>query len=111
MPGEPRVYEVRVHGCATVEEAIALQEPIARLLCPEEHHTGPCEVPWGFSLEDAEDDAERAAEVVERVRALVGEARPVTWGAGDDPERFEELVEQHRVEHAPREPRGEPREP
>lgn len=125
LPREPRVYEVRVHGCATVEEAVALQEPIARLLCPDEHHAGPCEVPWGFLLESPEgaDDGEdgedgatvvvlgvctttagRAAEVAARVRALVGEARSVTWGEGDDPERFEELVEQYRIENTPRTP-------
>ena len=116
---EPRVYEIRVHGCATVREAIALQEPIARLLCPDEHHAGPCEVPWGFTL-DGEDGADgvdgatvlvlgvcttgrRAAGVADRVRAAVGEAHPVVWGEGD-PGRFEELVEQYRIENASRNP-------
>ncbi|GAA2386243.1 hypothetical protein GCM10010420_06190 [Streptomyces glaucosporus] len=119
MPGEPRVFEVRVRGCATVEEALALQEPIARLLCPDEHHAGPCEVPWGFTLDDAEgpDDGAtvlvlgvcvtsggRAAEVAGRVRELAGGERTVTWEESRDPERFGELAEQYRIENAPREP-------
>lgn len=113
---EPRVYEIRVYGCADTEEALALQEPIARLLCPDEWHDGPCDVPWEFTLADDEradgDGAKvlvlgvhtsgtRAAEVADRLRAAVGETRPVELGEGDA-ERFETLVEQYRIESGSR---------
>lgn len=116
---EPGVYEIRVHGFADSEEALALQEPIARLLCPDEGHDGPCEVPWGFTLgrddrarDRADDDGAtvlvlgvyasgaRAAEVADRVRAALGETRPVELGEGDA-EQFETLVKQYWIENAP----------
>jgi hypothetical protein len=112
---EPRVYEIRIGGFANSAEAFALQEQIARLLCPDEEHTGPCDIPWEFGLGDADDadpDDERtvlvlgvhtlgarAADVADRVRATVGEARPVVWGPGD-PADFEALIEQYRIESA-----------
>jgi hypothetical protein len=99
--------EIRIHGCADTEEALALQEPIARLLCPDPGHAPPCEIPWSFTV-DGEclvlgviASAERAAEVADRVRALVGDTRPVAVRAGDA-ERFEDLVEQHRIESGSR---------
>ncbi len=108
---EPRVYEIGVRGCAGVAEALALQEPIARMLCPEPEHEGPCPVPWEFSLGDDTEDGETsavlllgvyapraaAAEVADRVRQIAGAARPVSFSEGD-PGRFEALVEQYRVE-------------
>ncbi|MFI0712520.1 hypothetical protein ACH4SK_18115 [Streptomyces inhibens] len=119
---EPRVYEIRIHGCADTEEALALQESIARVLCPDEWHKGPCDVPWGFTLgaeeraDGGESDAgesdggesvvlvlgihtsgRTAAEVADRVRAVVGEAREAVLCEGDA-EQFEELVEQYRIE-------------
>ncbi|ADI04144.1 putative sugar translocase [Streptomyces bingchenggensis BCW-1] len=113
---EPRVYEIRVYGCADSGEAIALQDPIARLLCPEEWHDGPCDVPWGFTLDgDRRADGDeatvlvlgvhtsgaRAAEVADQVRAAIGERGPVELGEGD-PDRFETLVEQYRIESGAR---------
>ncbi|MEO3751981.1 hypothetical protein [Streptomyces sp. B6B3] len=109
------MYEIAVRGCAGVDEALALQEPIARLLCPEPDHDGPCPVPWEFTLGDAEDpDADDgkasavlllgvhasragAAEVAARVRELAGDARQVSLAEGA-PGRYEALLEQHRVE-------------
>jgi hypothetical protein len=110
-----RVYEVRVRGQAGTEEALALQGPIARLLCPDERHDGPCEVPWGFTLsDDGQSQGEavvlvlgvyatagRAEEVAARVREVAGEERSVSLSEGD-PELFEELVEQYRIEHEDR---------
>lgn len=113
---EPRVYEIRVYGCADSGEAVALQGPIARLLCPEEWHDGPCDVPWGFTLDsDRRADGDeatvlvlgvytsgaRAAEVADQVRAAIGERGPVELGEGD-PEQFETLVEQYRIESGAR---------
>ncbi|REK86989.1 hypothetical protein DY245_29125 [Streptomyces inhibens] len=115
---EPRVYEIRIHGCAGTEEALALQESIVRVLCPDEWHKGPCEVPWGFTLgaDERADGGESdggesvvlvlgiytsgrtAAEVADRVRAVVGEAREAVLCEGDA-EQFEELVEQFRIEN------------
>ncbi|MGH3309119.1 MAG: hypothetical protein ACRDP3_00770 [Streptomyces sp.] len=104
---EPRVHEIRVSGCADVAELLALQEPIARALCPEPEHSGPCDVPWEFSYGDDEPpvlllgiytSGARAAEVTDRVRTVIGEARSAVLGEGN-PERFKVLVEQYRIEH------------
>ncbi|MFF5309322.1 hypothetical protein [Streptomyces massasporeus] len=106
---EPRVYEIRIHGCPTSQEALALQDPIERLLCPDPDHVPPCEIPWSFTLAGGDDDAStalvlgvhtsggRAARVADRVRALVGETRTVAVSGGEAGE-WEELVEQYRVE-------------
>jgi putative flippase GtrA len=109
---EARVYEIRVYGCADTEEALALQDPIARLLCPEEWHDGPCDVPWDFTLAgDERPDGDgatvlvlgvytsgaRAAEAADQVRAAIGEMGPVELREGDA-EQFETLVEQYRIE-------------
>jgi hypothetical protein len=103
------VYEIRIHGCPSSEEALALQDPVERLLCPDPDHAPPCDVPWSFTLagEDADDTTAlvlgvytsngQATRVADRVRALVGEPRTITVSAGDAGE-WEELVEQHRVE-------------
>ncbi|MFD5336107.1 hypothetical protein [Streptomyces hawaiiensis] len=106
---EPRVYEIRIHGCPTSQEALALQEPIERLLCPDPDHAPPCEIPWSFTLADGDDDAStalvlgvytsgvRAAQVADRVRVLVGETGPVAVSEGEAGD-WEELIEQYRVE-------------
>ncbi|WP_063803707.1 hypothetical protein [Streptomyces silvensis] len=111
-----QIYELHIHGCAGTDEALALQEPLARLLCPVEDHEGPCEVPWGCTLRDEprEDgpqdgpdecvlvlgifaDARKADEVIARVRAFVGAAhRVVLRDAVTD--TFDELAEQYRIE-------------
>ncbi|WP_040423256.1 hypothetical protein [Actinopolymorpha alba] len=120
MPVEkPHVYEIRIHGCASSEEALALQEPIARVLCPDKEHDSPCDVPWSFTLGDHQaGDSEtggdtavlvlcvytsngKAVEVADRVRAAVSETHPVTLSEGDA-ERFEVLVEQYRIERESR---------
>ncbi|WP_156959313.1 hypothetical protein [Nocardia sp. BMG51109] len=109
------MYEIRVHGCPSAEEALALQEPIGRLLCPDPDHPPPCEVPWGFSLDDDEhaedgDEApvlvvgvyvsrEKASQVVAQVRELVGDTLPVVMQPGR-PGMFEELAEQYRIENS-----------
>ncbi|BCL20733.1 hypothetical protein ACPCBX_31000 [Streptomyces tuirus] len=105
----PGVYEIRIHGCPTLREALALQAPIEHLLCPDPDHVPPCEIPWSFTLADGDDDAPtvlvlgvytsrgRAMQVGERVRMLVGETRTVAVGEGDAGE-WEELVEQYWFE-------------
>ncbi|MBB6420960.1 hypothetical protein HDC93_006588 [Streptomyces sp. AK010] len=107
---QPRVYEIRIHGCPTSQEALALQDPIERLLCPDPDHAPPCEIPWSFTLagDGTDDDSTalvlgvytsrgQAAQVAERVRTLMGGTRPVALskGAAGD---WEELVEQYRFE-------------
>ncbi|MFF9115402.1 hypothetical protein ACF09Y_07220 [Streptomyces massasporeus] len=105
---EPRAYEIRIHGCPTLREALALQAPIERLLCPDPDHAPPCEIPWSFTLA-AGDDAStalvlgvytsgtRATQVADRVRTLVGETQTVDVREGEAGE-WEELVEQYRFE-------------
>jgi len=95
---------VRIAGFAGVDEALAMQETVARVLCPEPEHNGPCEVPWGFSVGDANQlvlgiyaTPEKAASVVEDVRRAV-EPREVTLVDGT-PGRFDELADQYRIEH------------
>ncbi|MFD8227555.1 hypothetical protein ACFV16_25740 [Streptomyces massasporeus] len=112
MPGaedNPGVYEIRIHDCPTLREALALQDPIERLLCPDPDHAPPCEIPWSFTLAGGDDDAPtvlvlgvytsrgRAAQVTDRVRTLVGETRPVDVREGEAGE-WEELVEQYRFD-------------
>ncbi|GGS20136.1 hypothetical protein GCM10010252_69270 [Streptomyces aureoverticillatus] len=109
-----QIYEIHIHECAGTDAALALQEPLARLLCPVEDHEGPCEVPWGFTLRDerGEDDPERvlvlgvfaseekAAEVRDRVRAFVGAAHPVVLAEAVT-DTFDELADQYRIEQGP----------
>ncbi|MCA1189554.1 hypothetical protein LCD36_24370 [Saccharopolyspora sp. 6T] len=103
--GEAGVHEVQVHGCASTREALAWQEPIALLLCPEPEHRGPCEVPWTCTVRDTGTgvclvvaiiaSAEVAARVAERVRGLTGREVVLRRGAAAE---HEVLVEQYRVE-------------
>ncbi len=105
----PRVYEIRIHGYPSPEEALALQAPIKLLLCPDPDHAPPCEVPWSFTLAGGDDGAStalvlgvyassgRAAQVADRVRVLVGGTRTVAVSEGEAGE-WEALVEQYRVE-------------
>jgi hypothetical protein len=99
-------FEIRIEGFAGTDEALAMQEPVARLLCPEPEHDGPCQVPWGFSLTD--DNAlvlgvyttrETAADLTAEVRRLT--ARPTTLDTAS-PGHFDELAEQYRIEHPAR---------
>ncbi|MGA4838323.1 hypothetical protein [Streptomyces sp. G45] len=99
-----QLYEIHIHGCADMDAALALQEPLARLLCPVEDHEGPCEVPWGFTLgEDGSlvlgiyASAAKAAEVTDRVRAFVGSAHPATLQDATS-DAFDELMGQYEVE-------------
>ncbi|MFE9407091.1 hypothetical protein ACFYNY_35865 [Streptomyces sp. NPDC006530] len=113
---EPRVHEIRIQDCADTEEAVALQEPVERLLCPDPDHEPPCPIPWSFSLAEQTGGPRdtsttlilgvyaahgQATQVARQVRALVGEGRPVLVREGD-PEDFEELVEQYRIERGMR---------
>ncbi|WP_086826260.1 hypothetical protein [Allokutzneria sp. NRRL B-24872] len=91
------IYEIRFPGGLDDTEAVA------RLLCPVEEHDGPCEVPWSLAAHDGDvvlgihADQAKAEEVADRVRAFVGEARPVTL-TDADPAYYEELIEQARIE-------------
>jgi hypothetical protein len=49
------VYEMTIGGFAGTGEALGMQEPIKRVLCPVEDHDGPCEVPWGFSVSEGDE--------------------------------------------------------
>ncbi|MER7479494.1 hypothetical protein ABTX60_17950 [Streptomyces sp. NPDC126510] len=113
---EAGVYEIRIHGYPNSQEALALQAPIERLLCPDPDHAPPCEVPWSFTLSSAEGDScalvlgvytpgDQATQVAERVRTLVGEKHPVSVSEGEA-EDWEELVEQYRFERGLRSERG-----
>ena len=103
-----RVYEIRVAGFATAAEAVAAQDPIARLLCPDEFHRGPCEVPWSLSAVDDPEVPGRGVLVV-AVLTTRSEALDLLHPIGEvtgrpaqlldaDPSDHEELVEQHRIE-------------
>ncbi|EPH46172.1 hypothetical protein ABT390_30100 [Streptomyces aurantiacus] len=109
-----QIYEIHIHGCAGTDAALALQEPLARLLCPVEDHEGPCEVPWGFTLRDERGEdapervlvlgifasAEKAAEVRDRVQEFVGAAHPAAL-SGAVTDTFDELADQYRIEQGP----------
>ena len=92
-----KIHEIRISGYTDDTEAIA------RLLCPVEEHDGPCEVPWSLAAYDGDvvlgiyADQRKAEEIADRVRAHVGDARPVVLRDGD-PSFYEELIEQHRIE-------------
>ncbi|MGW7214780.1 hypothetical protein [Streptomyces collinus] len=106
---QPRVYEIRIAGDPSTEEALALQAPIQRLLCPNPDHAPPCEVPWSFTVADDGPDHStalvlgvytsegQAKRLAAQVRTLVGEGRDVAVSEGDAGE-WEELVEQYRFE-------------
>ncbi|WP_327640072.1 hypothetical protein OHB24_17365 [Kribbella sp. NBC_00482] len=98
-------FEIRIEGFADSDEALAMQEPVARVLCPVAEHDGPCEVPWGFTLADDHDlvlgvyaTRDKADEVAAEVRRVAGRPVVLTEGA---PGRFDELAEQYRIEHPP----------
>ncbi|RRO15741.1 hypothetical protein EIL87_17215 [Saccharopolyspora rhizosphaerae] len=107
---EGRVHEVRVRGFGSVDDAVAAQEVVARLLCPDESHRGPCEIPWSTGVADEPGTpggavlvvgvlttARRAEGLLERVLDAVGPEHAVALGEAD-PEDYAELVEQHRIE-------------
>jgi hypothetical protein len=106
---EPRVYEIRIHDCPTTQEALALQDLIEHLLCPDPDHAPPCEIPWSFTLAGGDTDTStalvlgvytssaRVTQVADRVRTLVGEPRTVAVSEADAGE-WEELVEQYQFE-------------
>ncbi len=111
MADGPRVFEVLVPGYDSLDEVLALQEPVALLLCPDPPHAGPCEVPWSLGLraEEEEDDPvgtghtlvaglystrERAGEIAARIGAELGRTARLVEA---DPGGHEELVEQDRA--------------
>ncbi|AMW10728.1 hypothetical protein A4E84_15165 [Streptomyces qaidamensis] len=104
------MYEIRIAGHPSTEEALALQDPIKRLLCPDPDHAPPCEVPWSFTVADDGPDGGstalvlgvyasegEATRVAAQVRNLAGAGRAVAVSEGDAGE-WEELVEQYRFE-------------
>lgn len=99
--GAARGFVIRVPAVGGDE---AVKEQVARMLCPVEDHDGPCEVPWGFSLAGGGDDLlvqfysspEKAAEVLERLKAIVGQPAELSVG---DPADFEHLATQYRIEN------------
>ncbi|MFE8986343.1 hypothetical protein ACFYMI_00730 [Streptomyces collinus] len=114
------MYEIRIAGHPSTEEAIALQDPIERLLCPDPDHAPPCEIPWSFTVTDdgSDDDSwalvlgvytskRQAMRVAAQVRTLAGEGRVVAVSEGDAGE-WEELVEQYRFERGLRSERSGP---
>ncbi|MET8259519.1 hypothetical protein [Micromonospora sp. NPDC005205] len=50
MVGQPSIWELRVGIYASAEDARALVDQIAALLCPDDVHPGPCPVPWSIDL-------------------------------------------------------------
>ncbi len=90
------VYEIAV---GAVDDAA--KERVARMLCPDEHHPPPCQVPWSFTADDGGvvlavvADRATAAEVASRVSTITGRAAPV---AVADPADHEDLVVQARIE-------------
>lgn len=117
---QPGVYEIRIAGHPSTEEALALQDPIERLLCPDLDHAPPCEVPWSFTVADdgPDDDSTalvlgvytsegQATRLAAQVRTLVGEGRAVAVSEGDAGE-WGELVEQYRFERGLRSERSGP---
>lgn len=110
----PELFEIRLHDYPELAQALGVQEPVARLLCPEPEHPGPCEVPWGLTLEEDGPagagthtvvlgvcaTAARAEEIAARVRTVAG-GHQVTVRRGDG-DGFAELWEQYRVERAAR---------
>ncbi|WP_432563040.1 hypothetical protein [Kineococcus sp. SYSU DK003] len=68
-------YEVRIGLWASPEQAMDIQERLARALCPEPGHDGPCEVPWSIAV-----------------------VPPEAVDQGED--RYDELVQQARIEGA-----------
>lgn len=71
---EPGVWEVRLGVFATRRQAEEVKARVAALLCPDPEHAPPCPVPWSVALLHGSDL--------------------------DDPEAYEELVEQARIERA-----------
>lgn len=111
MADGPRVFEVLVPGYDSIDEVLALQEPVARLLCPDPSHAGPCEVPWslGARTEEEEDypvgtghtvvaglhaTRDRAEEIAARIGAELDRTACLVEA---DPGNHEELVEQYRA--------------
>ncbi|MFI8433532.1 hypothetical protein ACIGJO_07250 [Streptomyces sp. NPDC079020] len=76
MSEAPRVYEVRLGVYATEQQAEDLKERISAMLCPDPDHAPPCPIPWSVAL-------------------LRGEGL-------EDPDAYEHLVEQARIESGPR---------
>ncbi|MGZ0148658.1 hypothetical protein ACXJJ3_16415 [Kribbella sp. WER1] len=96
-------YEIAITGFADSADAIAHQDPIARLLCPEPEHNSPCEVPWGFTLTGDHTlvlgiyaTPAKAAELTEAVHHLTTHETTLTESTTGN---FDELAEQYRIEH------------
>jgi hypothetical protein len=95
-----KTYELELRDLA---DPLANQEPIARLLCPNPEHDGPCEIPWGFSIGanhalilGIHTSPEKAVEVADAVRRLTDREVSLTEAR---PGHFDELAEQYAIEH------------
>ncbi|MET9776762.1 hypothetical protein ABZ023_21275 [Streptomyces sp. NPDC006367] len=75
MSEERGVHELRLGLYASREEAERIKERVTALLCPDPDHAPPCPVPWSVLLLSGDDL--------------------------DDPDAYEELVEQARIENRP----------
>ena len=65
-----RVWSVRMVIEATEEEAEAVTEALARALCPDDDHDGPCPIPWTLlSQEVTEEDEPERSEWLEQFDA------------------------------------------
>jgi hypothetical protein len=95
-------YEIRIRDFTDSDEALALQNPISRLLCPEPEHEGPCDIPWGFTLSGNDlvlgiyTTQAEATTVADSVQQLTDHPVTLTEAA---PTHFTELADQYRIEH------------
>ncbi|WP_143232375.1 hypothetical protein [Actinoplanes regularis] len=104
-------HQIRIVGCADTDAALSLQQPLARLLCPDESHPPPCPVPWDFSVTDDKSGrivlllllwttGDTAAEAAGRIQAHVGPRLTVSVAPGAG-EMFDTVAEQYRIERSP----------
>ncbi|MFL1376288.1 MULTISPECIES: hypothetical protein [unclassified Nocardiopsis] len=108
----PRTFEILLPGFATDTEAMEQADTVARLLCPEPGHEGPCPIPWslGSRLEEEEPDpvgtghtvvagvyatAAAAREAADRIGAALGRPARLVEVPLDE---YPYLEEQYRVE-------------
>ncbi|CAL9344594.1 hypothetical protein SUDANB121_00352 [Nocardiopsis dassonvillei] len=116
MPTDrPRTFEVLVPGHGTDEEVSQASDSVARLLCPEPGHEGPCPIPWslGSRLEEEEPDpvgtghslvvglyasAAEARAAAERIEAALGRPAHLVEAL---PQDYPYLAGQYRIERGP----------
>lgn len=65
-------YEVRIGLWADEEQAQAVVDRLAQVLCPEPEHDGPCETPWSIALfppPDVDEGEDHYDELVQQAKA------------------------------------------